>query len=344
MQISTIGLDLGKRVFQVHGVNALGTCVLSKRLSRAQVVEFFKALAPCLVGMEACGSAHHWARVLSGLGHEVRLIPPQYVKPYVKRNKTDAADAAAICEAVTRPSMRFVAVKSVEQQGLGVLYRTRDLLIRQRTMSVNAVRGHLAEFGFVVAQGLTQVGKLAQLMKDAPADHVPELAKQMLTLLFEYLLKLDTRIRELDRKIAAVRRENTVCRRLGTIPGVGPIIALAVVAKVADATTFRSGRHFAAWLGLVPGQHGTGGRVQLGRITKRGDAGLRRLLVCGAMALIRQARVRGARTMPWLEALLARKKIKLAAVALANKLARIIWALLVRGEEYQPDMGLSVTA
>ena len=344
MQISTIGLDLGKRVFQVHGANASGTCVLSKRLSRLQVIECFKALPPCLVGMEACGSAHHWARVLSRLGHQVRLIPPQYVKPYVQRNKTDAADAAAICEAVTRPSMRFVAVKSVEQQGLGVLYRTRDLLVRSRTMSVNAVRGHLAEFGLVVPQGLAQQGKLAQLMKDAPSDHVPELAKQILTLLFEHLLALEARIRELDRRIAEVCRENAVCRRLGTIPGVGPITALAVVAKVADATTFRSSRHFAAWLGLVPGQHGTGGRLQLGRITKRGDGSLRRLLVCGAMALIRQARVRGTRTMPWLGALLVAKKVKLAAVALANKLARIVWALLARGEEYRPGMGLSVTA
>jgi transposase len=342
MQISTIGLDLGKRVFQVHGTDASGACVLSKRVSRSQVVEFFEQLPPCLVGLEACGSAHHWARVLSGLGHEVRLIPPQYVKPYVKRNKTDAADAAAICEAVSRPWMRFVAVKSIEQQGLGVLYKTRDLLVRQRTMGVNAVRGHLAEFGLVVPQGLAQLGKLAQLMKEAPSDHIPDLAKQMLTLLFEHLAELGARIGELDRQIAQVYRENAVCRRLGTIPGVGPITALAVVAKVADATTFRSGRHFAAWLGLVPSQHGTGGRLQFGPITKRGDSGLRTLLVCGAMAVIRQAKVRGTGTMPWLGALLTSKKVKLAAVALANKLARIIWALLVRGEEYRPGMGLSV--
>jgi transposase len=342
MQISTIGLDLGKRVFQVHGANASGACVLSKRLSRSQVVEFFEQLPPCLVGLEACGSAHHWARMLSELGHEVRLIPPQYVKPYVQRNKTDAADAAAICEAVTRPSMRFVATKSVEQQGLGVLHRARDLLVRQRTMGVNAVRGHLAEFGFVVPQGLAHLGRLAQLMKEAPADSVPELAKEMLTFLFGHLAELEKRIRELDRKIAQVVRDNEMCRRLSTIPGVGPITALAVVAKVADPTAFRSGRHFAAWLGLVPGQHGTGGRVQLGPITKRGDAGLRTLLVCGAMAVIRQAKGRGTRTMPWLGALLASKKVKVAAVALANKLARIIWALLVRGGTYQAGMGLTV--
>jgi transposase len=342
MQISTIGLDLGKRVFQVHGANASGACVLSKRLSRSQLVEFFGKLPRCLVGMEACGSSHYWARQLSALGHEVRLIPPQYVKPFVQRNKTDAADAAAICEAVSRPSMGFVPAKSIKQQGLGVLYKTRDLLIQQRTMSTNAVRGHLAEFGLVVAQGLPQLGKLAQLMKDAPSDQVPELAKQILTQLLAHLADLETRIRDLDRKVAQISRENAVSRRLGTIPGVGPITALAVAAKVADPTTFRSGRHFAAWLGLVPSQHGTGGRVQLGPITKRGDAGLRRLLVCGAMALIRQAKVRGTRTMPWLGTLLASKKTKLAAVALANKLARIIWAVLARGEDYRPGMGLTV--
>lgn len=286
-KVTTIGLDIAKQVFQVHGVNGAGAIVCRRRLRRDDVVGFFKALPPCLIGIEACATGHHWARVLMALGHEARLMPASYVKPYVKRQKNDATDAEAICEAVTRPTMRFVPVKSEEQQSVLMLHRVRELLIRQRTMLVNALRGHLAEFGIVTRQGIAGVGMLIALVEDGDHDVIPPLARSALLLLVGQLREVHEKVSEMDRQIHAWHRSNELSRRLETIHGIGPITASAIAATVTDASLFKSGRQLAAWIGLVPRQNSSGGKDRLGRISKQGDPYLRRLLVVGAHAVLR---------------------------------------------------------
>jgi len=331
--IAVVGLDLAKTLFQVHGVAANGSVIVRKQLRRGQVLAFFAGISPCLVGIEACASAHYWGRELASLGHEVRLMPPAYVKAYVKRGKTDAADAEAIAEAVTRPTMRFVAIKTKAQQAVLMLHKTRDLLVRQRTMLINALRGHLGEFGIVTAQGAAGV-KAAITALRIEADQLPELARLALYSLEAQLAAISAQIDDLERRIIAQHRENETSRRLATIPGIGPITASAMAASAPDPTLFRSGRQFAAWLGLTPRANSSGGKERLGGITKMGDGYLRRLLVVGATAVIRMARQRGG--TPWLMGLLERKAPKAAAVALANKMARIAWALMARRESYVP--------
>jgi transposase len=333
-QIVTIGLDIAKSVFQVHGVNAEGAVVLRQRLTRTRMLAFFARKAPCLVGLEACGSAHHWARELSRLGHQVRLIPPSYVKPYVKRQKNDMADAEAICEAVTRPSMRFVPVKSPEQQSVMVLHRTRSILVRQRTQLSNAIRGHMSEFGVVAPIGRNGLQALMKVIADAGDVRVPEEARASLLMLVDQLGLINDQILESDRRIIASARSTEVGRRLMEIPGVGPLLASALVATIADPKAFKSGRNLAAWIGLVPRQNSSGGKERLGGITKQGDRYLRQMLVVGAVAVIRYAVRNGARR-PWLVQLLARRTPKVAAVALANKNARMVWALMTSGERYR---------
>lgn len=345
MHISTIGLDLAKHVFQVHGVDAAGQVVIRRQLRRNQVLSFFGALPPCLVGVEACGSAHHWARELQALGHEVRLMPPAYVKPYVRRQKNDAADAAAICEAVTRPSMRFVPVKSAEAQGVLTVHRTRALMVRQRTMLVNALRAHLAEFGQVGAQGQAGLAQLVELVSaDGAARGVPPAALPALRVLAQQIVDLTTQIGALERVIRAEHAGNAASRRLASIPAIGPLTASAIAATVPDPSVFRSGREFAAWLGLVPGQHGTGGKVRLGPITKKGDRYLRSLLVLGATSMLRRPGGLSPRHRAWLETLLSQKKPRLVSVALANKIARIAWAVLAKGTSYRNHEEVPVAA
>ena len=333
--VTTIGLDLAKNVFQVHGIDAAGEVVIRKQLRRSQVLPFFKTLGPCLVGMEACATAHHWARQLMGLGFEVRLMPPHYVKPYVKRGKNDASDAAAICEAVTRPTMRFVAVKSRGQQGILMVHRTRELLVRQRTMVVNAMRAHMAEFGIVAPGGVPQVKKLFAIIADTQDNRLPPVARSCLEALVRQFLALDEEIAAAEARIQAWHREDETSRRLEAIPGIGRITASALAASVSDPTVFRSGRELAAWIGLVPKQNSTGGKQRLGRICKQGDPFLRWLLVAGALSVIRHAKRRGTAS-PWLAEIIARKPTKVAAVALANKNSRRVWAILARGEDYHP--------
>ena len=332
-EITTIGLDLAKNVFQVHGVDETGTVVVVKRLRRGQVIGFFASLPPCLIGMEACATAHHWARELAALGHAVRLMPPQYVKAYVKRNKNDAADAAAICEAVKRPSMRFVPVKTIEQQSALLMHRARDLLIRQRTMLVNALRGHMAEFGLVEAQGLHKVAGLIAIVMDDSDKRIPVMARQALKMLTGQINELQTRISALETQVLAWHKNNPVSQRLATIPGVGPIIATAIAATVADASVFRSGREFAAWLGLVPRQSSTGGKARLGGISKRGDSYLRRLLVNSAHTVLLCSKM--AKVDPWIVSLRGRKPRLVVAVALANKMARVTWAIMSKHDTYR---------
>ncbi len=334
-EVSTIGLDLAKNVFQVHGVDEAGKIVVRRQLRRSQVIAFFKKLPPCLVGMEACATSHHWARELQALGHEVRIMPAHYVKAYVKRNKNDAADAAAIAEAVTRPSMRFVAVKSPEQQSLLMLHRGRSLLVRQRTMLVNAIRAHLAEFGIVARLGRAGVNTLLAVIADPDDARLPDLARICLESLTAALMTVEQEIARAERRILVWHRGSETSRRLATIPGIGPIIATALTASVTDPAVFRSGRELAAWIGLVPRQNSTGGKERLGRISKRGDAYLRWLLVTGAMAVIRQGRKTEFEKTPWLGDLMGRKPTKVAAVALANKMARVVWVLLNTGESYR---------
>lgn len=334
MYLTTIGVDLAKNVFQVHGIDAAGTVVIPKKLRRSEVKPFFAKLPSCLVGMEACGTAHHWGRELTELGHEVRLMPAAYVKPYIKRGKNDEVDAEAICEAVTRPTMRFVPIKSTEQQAVLMLHRTRDLLVRQRTMLVNSLRGQLAEFGLVAPQGVWRLPQLQALAEDASGSVLPEPARECAALILAQIADLQRRIRELDRVIMARHRANELSRRLATIPGVGVITATAMVATVADASAFKSGRHFAAWIGLVPRQNGTGGKVHLGRISKQGEPYLRRLLVLGATAVVRYARNKP-EFAGWVNALLARRPARVVTVAVANKLARIVWAIMQRGGSFR---------
>ncbi|RWO09002.1 MAG: IS110 family transposase [Mesorhizobium sp.] len=336
MQITTVGLDLAKRIFQVHAVDASGSVVVRKALRRSQVLPFFTKLPSCLIGMEACGTSHHWARELTELGHEVRLMPPSYVKPYVKCGKNDAVDAEAICEAVTRPTMRFVAMKSAEQQAALSLHRTRNLLVKQRTQLVNMIRGMLAEFGIDIPQGLERaLGLARQIAAKEVEPDVPAMATQVLDLLCGQVLDTHVRLQAIDRSIRALQRTDDVARRLSTIPGIGPVGATALAASVADPGQFRSGREFAAWLGLTPSQNPSGGKDRLGRITKMGDRYLRKLLVVGATSLIRGAKYKPETADPRLVALLARKRVRVASVAMANKMARVIWAIMARGEVYQ---------
>ena len=334
-EVITIGLDIAKNVFQVHGVDGSGDTVMRRQLRRSQLLPFFKKQRPCLVGMEACATSHHWARQLIELGHGVKLMPARYVKPYVKRNKNDAADAEAICEAVTRPTMRFVAVKSAQQQSVLMLHRTRELLVRQRTMLVNAIRSHMAEFGIVAPVGVPRVKELFAVIADADDDRLPAIARACLEGLANQFLSLHEEIATAERRIHAWHRSNEASRRLETIAGIGPITATALAATITDPSVFTSGRELAAWIGLVPRQSSTGGKERLGQISKQGDQYLRWLLVAGAMSVIRQAKRRGTTSLPWLANLITSKPTKVAAVALANKMARIAWAVLRQGGTYQ---------
>ncbi len=333
-EVITIGVDLAKNVFQVHGVDDEGDVMIGRQLRRSQVLPFFKKLPPCLIGMEACATSHHWAREIMALGHEVKLMPPRYVKPYVKRNKNDAADAEAICEAVTRPTMRFVAVKSAERQSVLMVHRTRELLVRQRTMLVNALRAHMAELGVVARVGLPQVKKLLAVIADGDDDRIPAPARTCLKGLPRQLLSLEREISDAEKRIHAWHRTSEDSLRLETTPGIGPITASALASSITDPHIFKSGRMMSSWIGLVPRQKSTGGRERMGRISKQGDKYLRWLLVAGAMTVIRHAKRRGT-TDPWLANLIATKPTKLAAVALANKNARTAWALLRHGGTYR---------
>jgi transposase len=335
MQVTTIGLDIAKSVFQMHGVDRHGRVVLRKRLARARVLGFFANLSPCLVGLEAGGGARHWARELRALGHEARLMPPQYVKAYVKSNKHDAGDAEACCEAVQRPSMRFVAVKTKEQQATCMLHRVRDQLIGQRTATINALRGHLTELGIVAAQRQAGVRQLLTLIGEVEDDRIPPLAREMLQILAAHLRDLATKIAGLDRRLVALARTDPVCRTLAEVPGVGPVIATAFAATVPDAAAFRSGRHLAAWLGLVPAQHSSGGKDHHLGLSKRGDAYLRRQLIHGARALVWRSPGREGRLRAWIDGLRQRRPFNVVVAAVANKLARILWAMLRHGEAYR---------
>lgn len=333
-QVSVVGLDLAKSVFQVHGVNAQGEVVLRRRLTRGQLLKLFEKLPPCLIGMEACASAHHWARELAAVGHEVKLMPAQYVKPYVKRGKNDAADAEAICEAVTRPTMRFVGVKSPDQQATMMLHRVRKILTRQRTQISNALRAHMAEFGIAAAVGRGGLDRLIAVIADQDDARLPDEARACLAVLCTQLEMVKDQILDNDRRILADARKTEAGRRLMKIPGIGPLLASAIVACVPDPTTFSNGRSLSAWIGLTPRQNSSGGKERLGSITKAGNTYLRELLVVGAMAVVRRA-MQGSAKRPWMTQLLARKKPKVAAVALANKNARIIWAMMATGEPYR---------
>jgi transposase len=334
MEAVTIGLDLGKSIFQVHGVDGDGVVVVQRRISRSRLLPFFAKQPACLVGMEACAAAHYWARELTKLGHRVKLMPPRYVKPYVKRQKNDAADAEAICEAVTRPTMRFVEIKSCEQQGVLVLHRVRLMLMRQRIALSNAIRGHMAEYGIVAPVGRNGLQRLISIIADPADDRLPMMARASLTILASQLQLVNEQVLDNDRRVRVTARSTELGRRLMEVPGVGPVLASAVVASIPNASAFRSGRDLAAWIGLVPKQNSSGGKEKLGGITKQGDRYLRQLMVVGALSVIRYAQQHGMRR-PWLTSLLARRSPKVAAVALANKMARTIWAMMVTGERYR---------
>src|SRR5205809_5321400 len=339
--ITTIGFDIAKSVFQVHGIDAEGKVVLRRQLKRRYVLAFFQKLPPCLVGIEACASAHHWSRELQALGHTVRLMPPAYVKPYVKRQKNDATDAEAICEAVTRANMRFVPTKTPEQQSGLVLHRTRHLFIRQQTSVINAIRAHLAEFGIVAPVGRHGVEELLHVVADGNDKRVPAVARACLAALGSQLLGLKKQILTFDRMIMDWYRSNETSKRLHYIPGVSPLLATALAASVADPKAFRSGRDFSAWIGLVPKQNSSGGKERLGNISKRGDRYLRSLFTTGALAVIRYAKIHGTRHRPWLTSLLARRPTTVSAIALANKLARMAWAMMAKGERYKEPAALA---
>jgi transposase len=339
--VTTIGLDIAKSVFQIHGIDAAGNVIVRRKLKRRYVLPFFQKLPPCLVGIEACASSHHWSRELQSFGHTVRLMPPAYVKPYIKRQKNDAADAEAICEAVTRPNMRFVATKTREQQSCLMLHRTRHLFIRQQTSVINAIRAHLAEFGIVAPVGRNGVEQLLDVVADVSDKRLPEISRACLLALGAQLRALKAQILNFDRQIIASHRSNEASKRLDEIPGVGPALATALVASVADPKAFRSGRDFSAWVGLVPKQHSSGGKDKLGSISKQGDRYLRSLFTAGALSVIRYAKFHGTKHRPWLTALLARRPTKVAAIALANKMARMAWAMMVRGDRYKEPVALA---
>jgi transposase len=332
--IATVGLDLAKSVFQIHAISITGDGVARRALRRSNLLDFFRRIPRCLVGMEACASAHYWAREIQACGHEVKMIPPIYVKAYVKRSKTDAADAEAICEAVTRPTMRFVPIKSAEQQAAGMVLKTRELLVRQRSQTANAVRAHMMELGIAAAKGMASVEKLADTIRDPECVVIPEKARRALLEMVEQIGVLSTRIESLDAEIRKGVQDDEAAKRLTTIPGVGPIIAATVRAVAQDVHGFKSGRDFAAWIGLTPRAHSSGGKERLGSISKRGNAQLRTLLIVGATSIIKLGK-RGLKLPDWVAGLFARKPFKVVAVALANKTARIIWALLTNGGVYR---------
>lgn len=337
-QITRIGMDTSKRIFQLHGVDVAERPVLRRKLTRTAMAAFFAKLPPTVIAIEACGSAHHWSRELTAMGHEVRLIAPQLVKPYVKRNKNDAADAEALCEAASRPAMRYVPAKTVEQQAALMLAASRERLVRQRIQLANAIRGHAAEFGLVAAKGASHV---AELLEWVQADTtIPALARSVFAGLAADHARVEARLAAVDAELRAWHKQSAAAQRLTQIPGVGPVIAAMLVMKTPDPHAFRSGRDFAAWLGLTPKDHSTAGKTRLGRITRAGDETLRSLLVVGATAVIWQTgRGKARRVMPWLASLLARKPPKLAAVALANKIARVAWKLMASGEDYDIGRG-----
>jgi transposase len=337
MQVTTIGLDIAKNVFQVHGIDSDEKVVVRKQLRRGQVMRSFQELSPCLVGLEACATAHYWARELTKFGHEVRLMPARDVKAYVKRNKNDAADAEAICEAVRRPTMRFVRVKSAAQQAQLMQHRARDLLMRQRTQLINALRAHMAELGVTAPQGREGLKQLLAIIANDEDTRLPVDARASLIVLAAQLEAMQTMIGSLERRIVARHRANPDSKRLQTIPGVGVIGATAIAATVTDPAAFRSGRDFAAWIGLVPRQDSTGGKPRLGPISKQGDRYLRRILVVGAVSMLRRAKLNPER-YPWVTRLLARRPFKVVAIALANKMARVAWALLAKGGTYRPRL------
>jgi len=333
-KIITVGLDLAKLIFQVHGIAENGQVLVRRTLRRSQVLPFFQSLPTCLVGIEACGTAHYWANAIGEFGHTVRLMPPAYVKAYVKRNKTDAADAEAICEAVSRPTMRFVPVKSPEEQAAGMVLKTRELLVRQRSQTANAMRAHMAELGIIAATGMPSIAKLVAGLRDDQERRLPAPAQAALLEMAEHIESLTTRIDVLDTKIVAAVKADDAARRLTTIPGVGPIIAATVRATVQDPAAFRTGRDLAAWIGITPRAHSSGGKERLGKISKQGNKQLRTLLIVGATSILKQAR-RGVKLPAWVVSIMARRPYKVAAVALANKMARTIWALLVKGGIYR---------
>jgi transposase len=336
MKITTIGIDLAKEVFQVHGVDERGRVVVRKQLRRKDVSKYFANLEPCLIGMEACGSAHHWARKLSGYGHTVKLMAPQFVKPYVKTNKNDVADAEAICEAVTRPNMRFVAVKNVEQQAILAVHRARQGFVKARTAQGNQIRGLLSEFGIVLPKRIAAITQgMPEILEDAE-NGLPGAMRRLLERLTENLKEMDRHVKDLETQIRSWHNENEDSKKLEAIPGIGPITASAIVASVGDAREFKNGRQLAAWIGLVPKQNSSGGKQALLGISKRGDTYLRTLLIHGARAVARFAEKK-AEPQSWLRELMARRNKNVAAVALANKNARIVWALLSKGGTFRPD-------
>jgi transposase len=335
MQVTTVGLDLAKNIFQVHGIDDHGEVAFNRALRRAQVLAFFEKLEPCLIGIEACGTSHHWARELIKLGHNVKLIPPAYVKPYVKRGKSDAVDAAAICEAVTRPTMRFVEVKTPEQQAILSVHRTRDLIVRQRTQTINMMRAQLAEFGIVLPQGVYHALRFAKDCVGGEQPNLPNDAQEVVFDLCEQLLFLHAKILRHTRHMTQIAKREKQVALLRTIPGVGPITASAIVATVGSGKQFKNGREFAAWLGLTPLNRSSGGKERLGHISKMGDQYIRRLLVLGMTSRIRTIRSEPERFDPWFADILSRKPSRVAAVAMANKTARMIWAVLTRNEPYK---------
>ncbi|MBC6445555.1 MAG: IS110 family transposase [Alphaproteobacteria bacterium GM202ARS2] len=340
--VNTIGLDIAKNVFQVHGVDEEGCVVIRRQLRRRQVLNYFSKLSPCLIGIEACGTAHYWGRELHKLGHDVRLMPARYVKPYVKRNKNDAADAEAICEAVTRPTMRFVPIKTIDQQSVLMLHRTRQLFVRQRTSLINGIRSHLAEFGIVAGVGRHGVEVLLDLIRKGEDDRVPPTARDCLMALAAQLELIKRQILEIDRRVLAWHRSNNMSKRLEAIPSFGPLVASAIVASVPDPHVFRSGRDMSAWIGIVPRENSTGGKQRLGSISKAGNRYLRKLLFIGALAVIKRVKKVGSSKHPWLASLLERRSVKVAAIALANKVVRIAWAMMTRSETYRASQPVAV--
>jgi transposase len=333
-KIITVGLDLAKSIFQVHGIADDGSVVLRRAMRRSQVLEFFRSIDPCRVGIEACASSHYWANAIGQLGHTVRIMPPAYVKAYVKRNKTDAADAEAICEAVSRPTMRFVPIKTPDEQAACMVLRTRELFVRQRSQTANAMRAHMAELGIIAATGMTSIAKLILILRDLEDTRLPIAARAALLEMAEQIEALTTRIEKLDTKIVTTVKADETARRLTSIPGVGPIIAATVRATIQDPAAFRTGRDLAAWIGITPRANSSGGKERLGRISKQGNKQLRTLLIVGATSILKQAR-RGVKLPSWIISLMARRPYKVVAVALANKIARTIWALLVKGGTYR---------